>query len=157
MIPYANSKFPPVPILNIALSAPGEAAQTEMAPALIDTGSDFTLVPEKWLQGLDVPRSRPARVRGLWVASPLYRCASYRPARVRGLWSSYHEVTLFLVDIHLEIGILPGIEVVRVRKAEGLFENEEIVLGRNVLNMLILLLEGPTHQTSVLERRPRRF
>ena len=137
MIPYANSKFPPVPILNIALSAPGEAAQTEMAPALIDTGSDFTLVPEKWLQGLDVPRSRPARVRGLW--------------------SSYHQVTLFMVDIHLDIGILPGIEVVRVMKSDGVFENEEIVLGRNVLNMLILLLEGPTQQTTVLERRPRRF
>lgn len=137
MIPYANSKFPPVPILNIALSAPGEAAQTEVAPALIDTSSDFTLVPEKWLHGLDIPRSRPARVRGLW--------------------SSYHQVTLFMVDIHLDIGILPGIEVVRVMKSDGIFENEEIVLGRNVLNMLILLLEGPTHQTTVLERRPRRF
>jgi len=108
-----------------------------LAPALIDTGSDFTLVPEKWLRGLDAPRSRPARVRGLW--------------------SSYHEVTLFLIDIHLEIGILPGIEVVRVMKSDGLFENEEIVLGRNVLNMLILLLEGPAQQTSILDRRPRRF
>lgn len=137
MIAYANSKFPPAPILNIALSAPGEGAQTELAPALIDTGSDFTLVPEKWLRGLDAPRSRPARVRGLW--------------------SSYHEVTLFLIDIHLEIGILPGIEVVRVMKSDGLFENEEIVLGRNVLNMLILLLEGPAQQTSILDRRPRRF
>ena len=77
--------------------------------------------------------------------------------RARGLWSSYHEVTLFLIDIHLEIGILPGIEVVRVMKSDGLFENEEIVLGRNVLNMLILLLEGPAQQTSLLERRPRRF
>lgn len=62
-----------------------------------------------------------------------------------------------MVDIHLDIGILPGIEVVRVMKSDGIFENEEIVLGRNVLNMLILLLEGPTHQTTVLERRPRRF
>ena len=42
-------------------------------------------------------------------------------------------------------------------KSDGLFENEEIVLGRNVLNMLILLLEGPIEQTSILERRPRRF
>ena len=66
MIPYATSKFPPIPILNISLSVPGEGAQTELAPALIDTGSDFTLVPEKWLQGIDAPRSRPARVRGLW-------------------------------------------------------------------------------------------
>lgn len=137
MFPYAKTKFPPFPILNIALSVPSEGAQTELTPALIDTGSDFTLVPEKWLQEIDAPRSRPARVRGLW--------------------SAYQEVTLFLVDIHLEIGVLPGVEVVRVTQAEGIFENEEIVLGRNVLNMLILLLEGPAQQTSILERRPRRF
>lgn len=137
MIPYATSKVPPTPILYISLSAPGEGAQTALAPALIDTGSDFSLVPEKWLWGIDAPRSRPARVRGLW--------------------SPYQEVTLFLVDIHLDVGALPGIEVVRVMKAEGIFENEEIVLGRNVLNLLILLLEGPAQQTSILERRPRRF
>lgn len=95
------------------------------------------MVPEKWLRGIEAPRRRPARVRGLW--------------------SAFHEVTLFLVDIHLDIGALPGIEVVRVMQSEGLFENEEIVLGRNVLNLLILLLEGPTQQTSLLERRPRRF
>ncbi|MCB0085686.1 MAG: hypothetical protein KDE47_32310 [Caldilineaceae bacterium] len=69
----------------------------------------------------------------------------------------FSEVTLFLVDSHLEIGALPGVEVVRVRKTDGLFENEEIVLGRNVLNLLILLLEGPAKQTSLLERRPRRL
>jgi hypothetical protein len=123
MIPYAKTKFPPFPILNIAFSVPGEGPQTELTPALIDTGSDFTLIPEKWLQEIDAPRSRPARVRGLW--------------------SAYQEVTLFLVDIHLKIGVLPGVEVVRVMKSEGIFENEEIVLGRNVLNLLILLLEGP--------------
>jgi hypothetical protein len=137
MIPYAKSKFPPAPVLTIALSAPGEGPQTGLASALIDTGSDFTLVPEKWLQNLDAPRSRPARVRGLW--------------------SAYQEVTLFLIDIHLDIGILPGIEVVRVLKSAGIFENDEIVLGRNVLNLLILLLEGPAQQTSILERRLRRF
>jgi hypothetical protein len=137
MIAYAKSKSPPIPVLKISLSVPGEGAQTDLSPALIDTGSDFTLVPEKWLQDIDAPRSRPARVRGLW--------------------SAYQEVTLFLVDIQLEIGVLPGVEVVRVMKSEGLFENEEIVLGRNVLNLLILLLEGPAQQTSILERRPRRF
>ena len=137
MIAYSNKKYPPVPILHIQLSVPGESSKTEMLPALIDTGFDFSLIPEKWLYEIDAPRSRPARARGLW--------------------SPYHEVTLFFVDIHLDIGILPGIEVVRVSKAEGIFENEEIVLGRNVLNKLILLLEGPQQQTTILERRPRRL
>jgi hypothetical protein len=54
MIPSIKNKFPPASILNIALIVPGEGDQTELTPALIDTGSDFTLVPEKWL------RSRPA-------------------------------------------------------------------------------------------------
>ena len=124
-------------MLQIQLSSPEEPTQTEIRPALIDTGSDFSLVPRRWLLEIDAPRSRPAFIRGLW--------------------SPRHEVTLFLVDIHLENGILPSVEVVGINANEGAFENEEIVLGRNVLNLLFLLLEGPAQQTRVLERRPLRF
>ena len=134
---YSQDKFPPAPILSIQLSAPEESPQTEFLPALVDTGSDFTLVPQHWLLQIDAPYSRPALVRGLW--------------------SSQQEIDLFLVDIHLEKGILPGVEVVGVPERDSIFESEEIILGRNLLNLLFLLLEGPAQQTCVLERRPLRF
>lgn len=134
---YSQDKFPPAPILSVQLSSPEESPQTEFLPTLVDTGSDFTLVPQCWLLQIDAPFSRPARVRGLR--------------------SSQQEINLFLVDIHLEKGILPGIEVVGAPERDGIFESEEIILGRNVLNLLFLLLEGPSQQTRLLERRPLRF
>ena len=76
---------------------------------------------------------------------------------MRGLWSSRTRVTLYFVDIHFNNVILPGVEAIGVDENDGAFENEEVVLGRNVLNMLFLLLEGPAQQTRVLERRPLRF
>jgi hypothetical protein len=134
---YANDKFPPAPVLDIQLSAPEESPQTEIISALVDTGSDFTLVPWRWLLQLDAPASRPAFVRGLW--------------------STRREVTLYLVDIHCGDFVLPGVEVIGVQADQGAFEGEEVVLGRNVLNLFILLLEGPAHKTNLLERRPKRF
>lgn len=65
--------------------------------------------------------------------------------------------TIYLIDLHLASGVLPDIEVVGVNDDVDEFENEDIILGRNVLNKLILLLEGPQQQTTILERRPRRF
>jgi len=105
--------------------------------ALVDTGADFTLVPKRWLAQINAPESRSALVRGLW--------------------SSRTRVTLYFVDIHFNNVILPGVEAIGVDENDGAFENEEVVLGRNVLNMLFLLLEGPAQQTRVLERRPLRF
>ena len=60
MIAYIKNKFPPAPILNIALSVPGEGAQTELTPALIDTGSDFTLL-EGPIEQTSILERRPRR------------------------------------------------------------------------------------------------
>jgi hypothetical protein len=37
------------------------------------------------------------------------------------------------------------------------FDNEEIILGRNILNRLYLFLNGPDAKTHLIERPPRRF
>ena len=135
---YSRNKFPPAPILAIDLSRPSEAPSGQTRTALIDTGGDFTTVPLNWLLQIDAPE--------------------IRMAYLRGLWSEQRPVTLYLVDLHLENGTLPGVEVVGIDEDD--IENEddrEIVLGRNVLNQLILLLDGPHLQTDVLERRPIRL
>lgn len=124
--------------MAVRLSLPGEKAQTESRPALIDTGGDFTTAPLTWLLQFDAPEIR-------W-------------AYLRGLWSEQRPVTLYLVDLHFEKGVLPGVEVIGLDEDTiDIDEDQEIVLGRNVLNQLILLLDGPGQQADVLERRPVRF
>ncbi len=133
--PYDRAMIPPAPVLSVKISAPREPAHAESLPALVDTGADFTLVPQSWLLRVDAPEAR-------W-------------AFLRGLWSEQRQVTLYLVDLHLGVGTLAGVEVVGVEDED--LENQEIVLGRNILNQVILLLDGPHQQTDVLDRRPVRF
>ena len=135
---YSREKIPPAPVLQVRLSQPGEAPKIEAMPALIDTGGDFTTLPLNWLLQIDAPEIR-------W-------------AYLRGLWSEQCPVTLYLVDLHLEHGVLPGVEVVGIDEADiETDDDREIVLGRNVLNQLILLLDGPNQQADILKRRPSRF
>ncbi len=135
---YSFQKTPPAPILKIEITPPRKPSQAETVVALIDTGADFTLVPLSTLLKIDAPEVR-------W-------------AYVRGLWSEQRPVTLYLVDLHFEGIVLPGVEVAGLEDDEGEFEDDrEAVLGRNILNRLILLLDGPQYQIDVLERRPLKF
>jgi predicted aspartyl protease len=135
--PFTTHKFPPAPILPLRLSSPGEPASSSEYQDLIDTGSDFTLVPLRYLLAINAPETRSAFVRGLFSQQQL--------------------VTLYLVDIHTDIGVFMGYEVIGIGQTDDGFEDEEIILGRNVLNRLYLFLNGPDSETQLLERRPRRF
>jgi predicted aspartyl protease len=132
--PHSQTKFPPAAVLALQLSAPGEPPSDTTLTALIDTGADFTIVPLQWLLDIQAPEARAAYVRGMWSGRQL--------------------ITLYLVDIHLAYGTLPGMEVIGIDSED---EEQEVILGRNVLNLLILLLDGPQQQSTILERRPRRF
>ena len=136
-VQYNQQKYPPAPALKVRISAPFEPTRTDLLPALIDTGGDFTLVPLSWLLQINAPEVR-------W-------------AYLRGLWGERRQVTLYLVDLHLDTGVLAGIEVIGADDDEEPVEDREVILGRNVLNKLILLLDGPNEQTDILERRPLRF
>jgi len=135
--PFTTQKLPPAPVMPIRLSSPGEPASVSEYPALIDTGSDFTLVPLRTLLGINAPETRSAFVRGLFSQQQL--------------------VTLYLVDIHTKIGVFPGYEVIGIGGTDDGFDDVEIIIGRNVLNRLYLFLNGPASETHLLERPPRRF
>ena len=134
--PYSNTTFPPKPILNVQIGVPGESAISRAYPAFIDTGSDFTLIPLSYLLEINAPESRAAFVRGLF--------------------SQRQIVTLYYVDLQLDIGRLVGIEVIGLNEVDE-FDSGEIILGRNILNKLHLFLDGPDQTTYLLERKPRRF
>ena len=57
---------------------------------------------------------------------------------------------IWFPSIHVGGEILPGVEVV------GDLYGQEILLGRDVLNKLLLLIDGPHQRTDILARRPDR-
>jgi len=94
---------------------------------MLDTGADITIVPAAHLQTIGAD-------------------ATYTTS-LRSHWGESHPVSVYLVDLEIAGQYLPAIEVV----ADD--QNDDILLGRNVLNKLILLLDGPHAQTDVFNRR----
>jgi len=126
--PYSNEYASPFPSLPVIVHPPEGVSTSDTLPALLDTGADGTLVPVTLLQAIHADGIHTARMRSHWGVS--------RP------------VTIYLVDMDVAGFRLPGVEVI------GDDQSNEILLGRNVLNKLVLLLDGPAKTTSILLNRP---
>ncbi len=125
--PYSQEYFPPAPVLLVSLAKAEEAPRLGPYSALIDTGADGTFVPTPLLEELGIPIIYMTNVR------------TYLGEKIRRV--PVHRVDLiFFNSIRL-----PSIEVVSDDWGD------QIVLGRNVLNRLSLLLDGPGKTTKVLE------
>ncbi len=122
--PYNARYQPTFPILPVVLRNNEQGLRTAVQDALVDTGSDGTLVPIQHLRQILAPALTDTHIRSHW-----------------GEWRS---VQLFVVDLELGDLRLPNVFVV------GDEQDSEIVLGRNVLNKLRLLLDGPANTTDVL-------
>ena len=68
--------------------------------------------------------------------------------RLRSHWGETTTMTTYLIDMQLDADTLPGVEVV------GDLYGETVLLGRNVINKLLLLIDGPGLSTDLLTRRP---
>jgi predicted aspartyl protease len=127
---YDRTFAPPFPRLPVVVTLPESSARSSALSGLVDTGADATLVPAEHLQALE--------------AEEIYR------AQLRSHWGESRTVAVYLVDLQVADHNLPGIEVI----ADDL--SRDVLLGRNVLNRLILLLDGPASQVDALPKRPPR-
>jgi len=121
---YLDTYYPPMPALEIQLGYPGETFTLGPLAAIVDSGADGTLIPQSLIDEIGAPLVDDVRVRSPW-----------------GRW---RYLQLFTVDIGLETLRLSAIEVV------GDDLGDEIILGRNVLNRLRLLLDGPAGRIETL-------
>jgi predicted aspartyl protease len=124
--PYLDDYIPPIPVVQIWLGYPDESLSLGPLEAIIDTGADGTIVPGSFIDDLDAPF-----VDNAWLSSQ---------------WGESFAVKMFAVDIGLGNLRLPSVQVVADERSH------EIILGRNILNRLRLLLDGPKQETELLER-----
>ncbi len=126
---YSHRYVPPMPVLQIKLSAPESVPTGRTLMAVVDTGADVCLVPRALLALLELSAGEPVLIRGQW-GEPL-------------------AATRYPVDLHFEHGVIPAVDV--VSDPDG----REVILGRNVLNKLRLLLDGFNQSTTVLTDKSR--
>lgn len=123
--PYDTTYDPPIPVCTVTLSVSLTGRRVNLT-AVLDTGADGTIVPARYLQEIGARRAYEATLRSQW--------------------GEPRSVFLYLIDLQIGELALPGVYVV------GDELGDEVVLGRNVLNRLRLLLDGPAALMRLLGR-----
>lgn len=117
MIQYSRRFDPPAPVIEVVVQSPHNRRNRALLPALVDTGADVSALPSSVLANLRVDAVGQIEIAGLenkYTLEPLY------------------EVQL-RVSTHTRLTA----EVISS-------EHDFIILGRDVLNQLILRLDGPS-------------
>mgnify|MGYP001179609951 CR=1 FL=1 len=122
---YARSYYPPAPMIEIWLAAPERAFALGPLRAFIDTGADGSLIPAQMLKQLGVDL--------------------FDVKRLRSQWGESRSVETYLVDVGVGSLRLPLVEMVSDDASD------EVLLGRNLLNLLHLALDGPKQVVEVRE------
>jgi len=121
--PYDETVSPALPVVEIEVEGYEANHQRQLVRAIVDSGSDGTALPR----------------------SVLIACgAAFRDTvRIRGVTGASRQVDRFLTRIHLGNLTIKGIFAVAIST------EEEALLGRDVLNELAVILNGPAHVTEI--------
>jgi len=122
---YDSSFFPPAPILEIRLGAPETFLQVGPLPALVDSGADMSIVPLRYIKPL-----------GLQVDNRKF---------LRSAWGERRPVDVYLLDVGIGKITFPLVEIVADDRGDNL------ILGRNILNKLVMILDGPKTLLELLD------
>lgn len=120
MPPYdANLFDPPAPLTSVTLRNPGTNLMSSDVPMLLDTGADVTLIPSATLAQLKIGS----------VKNRSYQLIGFDGS------------TSFAPMVQLEL-----IFCRRIFRGQFLLIDQAWgILGRNVLNAVALILDGPNH------------
>ena len=122
---YSFKYYPPMPVLSVLLSFPDSDQWHGPHIGIVDSGADYTIIPLSNLAPIDPP--------------------SVGSANLVSQWEDRREVTVYHLDIRIGNVVLQSVEVA------GDPDSKEVILGRNVLNDLMLCLNGPEVQLELVE------
>ena len=113
---YSNAYYPSAPVAQITVTHIKRNEHQKTIIALVDSGSDVTMIPINILRAIG---------------------AKYIETRqVRGISGLAYPVDTYLVKISIGPHTIYGIEAAAVE------DHEEAIIGRDVLNQLVVILNG---------------
>ncbi len=119
---YSRRFDPSAPVLTVSLGVPFSPEMVQVE-TLVDSGSDMTVVPERIVDQLQLRRADYVTVSGLELET--------------------REIPVYVATLNIEGVFGPSIQgIIAWEKDYGL-------LGRDVLNSLVVILDGPNRQLEV--------
>jgi hypothetical protein len=113
---YNAQLNPPAPFVLIVLRNPVDGRELRDVPAQLDVGADRTVLPDSIVGALGL-----AQIGNIWIA---------------GLGGATHSLPVFVVEL--------GVHDLPVTPVKVISSDEPwVLLGRDVLNVHRLLLDGP--------------
>jgi hypothetical protein len=122
---YTASYFPPAPQIEMRLAIPDESFSVGPLIGFMDTGADATIVPLRY--------PLPKRIQ---AAGMKY---------LRSQWGERRTVAIYWLDVGIGDYRFPNVEIV----ADN--QGDEVIVGRNVLNLLRVLMDGPKQTIAISE------
>ena len=125
-IAYSTAFTPPAPVISAQVSTPDDEVHSPVLPTLIDTGSDSTAIPEFVVEQLQLIPAGEMLVQA-YDGTPTER--------------ALYDVVLRVANIRFD-----GASVI-------VCAGDHVILGRDILNYLHLLLDGPALTLEILEEQ----
>lgn len=122
---YNIAYFPPAPQVQIRLGIPDESLKIGPLLAFVDSGADATIVPLHHIHQLNVQADDSKFIRSQW--------------------GERRQVDIYWLDLGIDNIRLPAVEII----ADDL--GNEVNLGRNVLNLLRVFMDGPKQIVDISE------
>jgi hypothetical protein len=120
---YDESYFPAFPIVEIEIDGYDPASGRQTIAALVDSGADGTMIPLPTLQAVGAIFEDSMPLRG--VTGHVQRVDRYT------------------------IAVRVGLHTIRAVHAVAVASDSEPIVGRDVLNELVVTLNGPAHTTEI--------
>lgn len=115
-VDYSRDYDPPAPLLEVGVSIARHNRPDITIKAMIDSGSDGTMMPASLLESIG--------------AKPIGK------GRIRGVMGNSQSVNIYLVKLYISTHQLYAIRVA------GVEDEDEPLLGRNVMQNLVITLDG---------------
>ena len=120
---YETAFQPPAPALDVVVRNPYASSGEYRCRAVLDTGAGISVIPQEAMTALNLVEAQKIFARS-WDGTS-------------------REVVTCIVRMEFDKGIVPLVEAVVAHRSTAL-------LGRDVLNLLRLLLDGPALTLEIL-------
>ncbi|MEZ4733208.1 MAG: retroviral-like aspartic protease family protein [Caldilineaceae bacterium] len=122
---YNSTYSPAMPVVEVILENVETGIQGEKLTAIVDSGADGCILPVKYLEAIG--------------------SESIRKTRMVGVTGIGVQVEIHLLTFHLGPLTVYGVEAVADK------QNGETIIGRNVLNQLVIILNGIAGVTEITD------